>query len=231
MTNWQEPSWYGRGKGNESAPLSIGVLPAPYKSCSMTGDFSAACERNREPIVAVLRQRFAHSRRVLEIGSGTGQHAVFFAAHLPHLVWQTSDLPDNHASINAWINEARLPNVLAPMALDVSGHWPQDSFDAVFSANTCHIMSWHNVECMFDGIGRTLQPRGVLCIYGPFKYGGEFTSPSNARFDAMLRAQAEHMGIRDFEAVNRLAVDHGLALQDDVPMPANNQLLVWQSVR
>ena len=197
----------------------------------MTGDFSAACERNREPILAVLRERFAHSRRVLEIGSGTGQHAVFFSAHLPHLVWQTSDLPDNHASIRAWIEEARVPNVLAPIALDVSGHWPRESFDAIFSANTCHIMSWPNVQRMFDGIGRTLQAGGVLCIYGPFKYSGGFTSPSNARFDAMLRAQAEHMGIRDFEAINRLAVDQGLVLQDDVQMPANNQLLVWQSVR
>lgn len=195
----------------------------------MTRNFSVACERNREPILAVLRDRFAHCRRVLEIGSGTGQHAVFLAAHLPHLVWQTSDLPENHASISAWMQEARLPNVLAPLSLDVSGEWPENSFDAVFSANTCHIMSWRDVEHMFEGIGRTLQAGGMLCIYGPFKYGDRFTSASNAQFDAMLRAQAAHMGIRDFEAIDRLAAAQGLVLQDDVAMPANNQLLVWQA--
>jgi cyclopropane fatty-acyl-phospholipid synthase-like methyltransferase len=195
----------------------------------MTKNFSAACERNREPILAVLRDRFANCKRVLEIGSGTGQHAAFFAAHLPHMVWQTSDLPDNHASINAWIQEARLSNVLPPLTLDVSGTWPQDSFDAVFTANTCHIMSWREVERMFQGIGRALQAGGMLCIYGPFKYGGEFTSASNAQFDAMLRAQAAHMGIRDFEAANRLAADQGLVLQGDIAMPANNRMLIWQA--
>lgn len=194
----------------------------------MTKNFSAACERNREPILAMLQERFAHCIRVLEIGSGTGQHAVFFSAHLPHLVWQTSDLPDNHASINAWREESLLPNVLPPLALDVSGTWPHASFDAAFTANTCHIMSWQQVMLMFEGLGGTLQEGGVLCIYGPFKYGGAFTSESNARFDVMLRAQAEHMGIRDFEAVNRLAIDQGLVLQDDIDMPANNQMLVWQ---
>jgi SAM-dependent methyltransferase len=197
-------------------------------SSVMAKNFSPACARNREPILVVLRNYFAHCSRVLEIGSGTGQHAVFFAEHLPHLVWQTSDLPDNHASINAWREEAQLPNVLPPLALDVSGAWPRESFDAVFTANTCHIMSWQQVVRMFEGLGRTLQAGGMLCIYGPFKYGGTFTSASNARFDAMLRAQAAHMGIRDFEAVNRLAVAQGLVLQDDIDMPANNQLLVWQ---
>ena len=165
---------------------------------------------------------------MLEIGSGTGQHAVFLAQHLPQLVWQTSDLPDNHASIDAWREEAQLATVLPPLVLDVSGAWPRESFDAVFTANTCHIMSWRHVVTMFDGLGQTVQAGGMLCIYGPFKYGGAFTSASNARFDAMLRAQDAHMGIRDFEAVDLLAAGQGLVLQDDIDMPANNQMLVWQ---
>jgi cyclopropane fatty-acyl-phospholipid synthase-like methyltransferase len=198
----------------------------------MNKNFSAACERNREPILEVLRLHFMHCRRVLEIGSGTGQHAVFFAAHMPHLVWQPSDLPENHASINAWRDEAALVNVLPPLALDVAaGQWPRESFDAAFTANTCHIMSWHQVTMMFAGLGQALQADGLLCIYGPFKYSGAFTSESNARFDAMLRTQAAQMGIRDFEEINRLAADNGLILRDDIDMPANNQLLVWQRKR
>jgi SAM-dependent methyltransferase len=194
----------------------------------MTKQFSAACERNREPILSVLREAFAHCSRVLEIGSGTGQHAVFFGAHLPHLTWQTSDLPQNHASIVAWQRECRLPNVLPPLALDTAGgDWPQGPYDGVFSANTCHIMAWHEVEAMFAGIKRVLAPQGVCCIYGPFNYGGKFTSASNAQFDASLKAHAPHMGIRDFEEVNRLARESGLMLQADHAMPANNRLLVW----
>ena len=257
MTNWLERSWFGRERENEHVPWPLARHAAPVARTArqelnvnkpssrsiygdiailedratsiMTRNFSVACERNREPILAVLRDRLAQCKSVLEIGSGTGQHAVFFAAHLPHLVWQTSDFPDNHASIDAWRQETQLPNVLAPLTLDVSGAWPEARFDAVYSANTCHIMSWHDVERMFDGIGRTLQAGGMLCIYGPFNYGGAPTSMSNAQFDAMLRAQAAHMGIRDFEAVNRLAADQGLVLQDDIAMPANNRLLVWQA--
>lgn len=195
----------------------------------MSKFFSEACERNRGPILDQLRDHLSGARRVLEIGSGTGQHAVHFAAALPHLVWQTSDLPANHPGINAWIAEAALPNLLPPLTLDVgAGPWPAQSCDAVFSANTLHIMGWEEVQAMFAGIGRVLEPDGILCIYGPFNYGGAYTSDSNARFDAMLRAQAPHMGIRDFEAVDALARQHGLLLVADHPMPANNRLLVWR---
>lgn len=195
----------------------------------MTKQFSPACERNREPILAILRDVLASSGRVLEIGSGTGQHAVFFGAHLPHLVWQPSDRLQNHPSIVAWLEDARLPNVMPPLALDVAAkEWPAGPFDAVFSANTCHIMAWPEVEAMFAGIGRILQEGGALCIYGPFNYGGRFTSASNAQFDAALRQQAPHMGIRDFEAVDRLASMQGLRLEADHAMPANNRLLVWR---
>jgi SAM-dependent methyltransferase len=196
---------------------------------SMTKQFSAACERNKEPILAILREAFADRERVLEIGSGTGQHAVFFGGHLPYLTWQTSDLPQNHPSIIAWQQEARLANVLPPLALDTgSGDWPTGPYDAVFTANTCHIMAWPEVQAMFEGIGRILEPGGVLCIYGPFNYGGKFTSASNRQFDAALKAQAPHMGIRDFEAVDRLAAAQGLRLDADHAMPANNRLLVWR---
>ncbi len=196
----------------------------------MNKQFSAACERNREPILAVLRDVLADCRPVLEIGSGTGQHAVYFGAHLPHLQWQTSDLPDNHASIIAWLQEARLPNVLPPLALDVaSADWPPGPYDAVFSANTCHIMAWQEVQAMFAGIGRVLRPGGLACVYGPFNEGGRFTSASNAQFDAALKAQAPHMGIRDVDAVNALAARQGLTLLADHAMPANNRLLVWRA--
>ena len=196
----------------------------------MSRQFSTACERNREPILAILRDAFADRRHVLEIGSGTGQHAVFFGAALPHLIWQTSDVPQNHPSIIAWQQEAGLANVLPPLALDVNEDWPQGPFDAVFSANTCHIMAWPEVETMFAGIGRILSTGGVVCLYGPFNDGGQFTSASNAQFDAGLKAQAPHMGIRDFEAIDALAAAQGLALQGDHAMPANNRLLVWRRV-
>ena len=199
----------------------------------MTKQFSAACERNREPILAILRDALAQSGKVLEIGSGTGQHAVYFGAQLPHLVWQCSDLPHNHASILAWQQEANLANVLPPLTLDIHpdmhpDEWPPGPYDAVFSANTCHIMAWPEVLAMFAGIGRVLRTGGVACVYGPFNYMGAFTSPSNAQFDASLRAQAPHMGIRDFEAVDAQARAHGLLLQADHAMPANNRLLVWR---
>ncbi|WP_136418532.1 DUF938 domain-containing protein [Herbaspirillum sp. ST 5-3] len=196
----------------------------------MTKQFSAACERNSQPILAVLSELLPHPARVLEIGSGTGQHAVYFGAHLPHVTWQTSDLPQNHASIHAWMNEAGLPNVLPPLTLDTSSadHWPQEQYDAVFTANTCHIMAWEEVCAMFAGIARVLRPGGLACVYGPFNYGGQFTSESNAVFDASLKAQAEHMGIRDFEEVDRMATGHGLALKRDYEMPAHNRLIVWR---
>lgn len=195
----------------------------------MEKPFSTACERNREPIVEILKVIFADCRTVLEIGSGTGQHAVHFAARLPHLVWQTSDRPDNHAGIHAWLHDAKLTNVLPPLTLDVaSSPWPDTSFDAVFSANTCHIMAWPEVQAMFAGIGRVLNPDGVLCIYGPFNYAGAFTSDSNARFDAALRGQGSHMGIRDAESIDALALEQGLHLEADHAMPANNRLRVWR---
>ena len=167
------------------------------KKNAMSKQFSSASERNREPILAVLSTEMAASHQVLEVGSGTGQHAVFFAAHMPHLIWQTSDLAQNHASISAWMQEANLPNVLPPLVLDMEQpDWPLQTYDAVFTANTCHIMAWHQVENMFRGVAQRLNPGGKFYVYGPFNYDGKFTSAGNAQFDASLRAQAAHMGIR-----------------------------------
>ncbi len=191
--------------------------------------FAESCEQNRAPIIAVLREVFADCRRVLEIGSGTGQHAVYFAPELPHLVWQTADVPQHHAGIRRWLAEAALPNVLPPLALDVNDTaWHSGRYDAVFSANTLHIMGWPEVERFFAGVGAVLQAGGVLAVYGPFNYGGMYTSESNARFDAWLKARDPASGVRDFEAVDALARAQGLVLQQDIAMPANNRTLVWR---
>lgn len=190
--------------------------------------YATACERNRDPILAVLREHFANRRQVLEIGSGTGQHAVHFAAALPHLTWQTSDRPENLPGIRLWLDEAALPNTPPPLPLDVNGPWPQQRFDAAFSANTLHILAWAEVERLFAGLAGVLTETAKLVIYGPFNNGGRYTSESNARFDAMLRAEAAHQGIRDFEAVHALAAGIGFTLLEDLAMPANNRCLIWQ---
>ncbi|TXI10347.1 MAG: DUF938 domain-containing protein [Rhizobium sp.] len=190
--------------------------------------FSAASERNREPILAVLREHLAARRRVLEIGSGTGQHAVHFAEALPQLSWQTSDRDENHEGIRLWLEEAALPNVIAPLSLDVGGSWPAAQYDAVYSANTLHIMSWQEVEQFFSRLPAVMADDALLIVYGPFNYGGRFTSDSNAEFDASLRAAVPHRGIRDFEAVDKRAQAAGLWLLKDHAMPANNRCLVWQ---
>ena len=191
--------------------------------------FAESCVQNRDPILAVLAEVFADRRRVLEIGSGTGQHAVYFGAGLPHLVWQTADVPAHHPGILAWLIDAALPNVLPPLALEAcQSGWRGGRYDAVFSANTLHIMGWPAVECFFAGVGAVLEPGGVLAVYGPFKYDGAFTSDSNARFDAWLKARDPASGVRDFEAVDALARAQGLVLQQDIAMPANNRSLVWR---
>jgi trans-aconitate methyltransferase len=189
---------------------------------------AAATERNREPILQVLREHFADRRRVLEIGSGTGQHAVYFAKALPHTMWQASDRQENLAGIDLWLDEARLLNTPPAMLLDVAGDWPVEQFDAVFGANILHIMSWPEVEHMFAGLRMTLSPTAKLAIYGPFNYRGLFTSDSNAAFDRALKVEAPHRGIRDFERVDALAKTIGLKLVADIAMPANNRCLVWQ---
>jgi cyclopropane fatty-acyl-phospholipid synthase-like methyltransferase len=190
--------------------------------------YSEACEQNRDPILAVLRGEFSGTHKVLEIGSGTGQHAVYFAAALPHLHWHTSDLAGNHAGIRAWLDESGLGNLVPPVVLDTTvGPWPGQKFDGVFSANTTHIMSWPAVCAMFTGIGDLLEPGGKFCLYGPFNYDGRYTSASNERFDHWLKSRDPESGIRNFEELDRLAAGNGLQLRADHEMPANNRLLVW----
>ena len=190
--------------------------------------YSEACERNRGPILEVLREHFADRRRVLEIGSGTGQHAVHFAAALPRLIWQTSDIAPGLPGIRLWIEEAGLPNLPPPIALDVTGPWPGASFDAIFTANTLHIMSWPQVRALFRALPAVLAPDALLAIYGPFNTNGRFTSDSNAAFDTWLKQRSPESGIRDFAAVDELARSIGFALVEDRPMPANNRTLVWR---
>jgi SAM-dependent methyltransferase len=192
---------------------------------------SDACERNKEPILTILRGTLGAVGSILEIGSGTAQHAVYFAAHLPHLIWRTSDLPENIPAIQARLNLEGIANVLQPVILDVSRQpWPVEPVDAIFTANTLHIMSWQHAEDFFSGTGYVLKPGGKLCVYGPFKYNGDYTSPSNAQFDNWLKQRDPLSGVRDFEAVNTLAGREGLILNADHAMPANNRLLVWEKI-
>ncbi len=194
----------------------------------MEKPFSPACECNREPILDVLRDWFADRKQILEIGSGTGQHAVHFAAALPKLRWQASDVAENLPGIRLWLKEAALPNTPAPIAWDVDDPPPAGEYDAVFSANTLHIMSWKEVEQMFAALPSITKRGAVLVIYGPFNYEGQYTSQSNAQFDEALHSANPKRGIRDFEEVDALAAAAGFVLKEDRAMPANNRCIVWK---
>ncbi|MFN3164687.1 MAG: DUF938 domain-containing protein [Pseudohongiellaceae bacterium] len=194
--------------------------------------FSQACENNKLPILEVLKRHLEtglNRHTLLEIASGTGQHAAFFAAALPFLTWQATETSDNLEILRPRIADAELPNLPTPQALDVNGQWPMGIVDAVFSANSLHIISTRSVENFFMGVGLQLRAGGLLFVYGPFKYDEQFTSESNDRFDDWLKERDPASGIRDFEWVNDLATKAGLDLLEDNPMPANNQLLVWKS--
>ena len=189
--------------------------------------FAESCEQNREPILAVIRPLLRDAEVLLELGSGTGQHAVFFAAAMPHLRWQTSERAEHHPGILAWLAEGP-PNALAPLTLDVRRDpWPSREYDAIFSANTLHIMSGPEVEALFAGAGGVLRPGGRLLVYGPFNYDGEYSSESNARFDRWLKGRDPRSGIKDLGWLEGLATGAGMALEADHPMPVNNRLLVW----
>lgn len=197
---------------------------------SLNKPWSEACERNRGPILEVLRGAYAGATGVLEIGAGTGQHAVFFARALQHLVWQPTDQPGHLPGIAAWCEDSGLPNLRTPLVLDIdAGPWPAAACDAVFSANTLHIMSWASVQNFFHGVGRMLAPGGVLVIYGPFFYDDRPNAASNVQFNVFLRSRDPQSGIRDFAAVCALADAQGLTLVADHAMPANNRTLVWRA--
>ena len=187
-----------------------------------------AAERNKSAILQVISEEFQDCKAILEIGSGTGQHAIFFAACMPWLTWQTSDRSTWHEGIRAWLDDAGLDNVFAPLELDVQKPFQSDDkFDAVFSANTAHIMSFAAVECMFELVGNCLTSGGKFCLYGPFNQGGDFTSDSNRDFDADLKSQDAAMGIRDLESLDDFASANDLQRSNLYAMPANNMIAIW----
>lgn len=193
--------------------------------------FSQACENNKQPILERISEVFTSPGIILEIGTGTGQHAVHFAAALPYLVWQPSDRPGATHHCLGWIEDAALTNIRSPVELDVaSGEWSVGRIDGAYSANTAHIMAWEEVEAMFSGLSGQLDTGMPFCLYGPFSYGGKHTSNSNRRFDQHLRQQAPHMGIRDMDDLSSLATRAGFHLENDHGMPANNRLLVWRKL-
>jgi SAM-dependent methyltransferase len=190
---------------------------------------SEACERNKQPILRILADVLRDASSVLEIGSGTGQHAVHFATHLPQLSWQPTDRREHLAALSERVRLEGPSNLYPPLELDVrSGAWPTTSFDAVFTANTLHIMCWPEVKALLSGAAARLAPGGRLLVYGPFRYAGRHTSHSNAVFDDQLRARDPASGIRDFEAVDQLACLAGMAIEADHAMPANNRLVIWR---
>jgi SAM-dependent methyltransferase len=189
---------------------------------------SPSCERNKEPILAVLREILAVPGLVLEIGSGSGQHAVHFARGLPHVEWQPTDVADNLPGISAWRDEAGLANLHEPLVLDLfSDRWPVAVAQAVVCINTIHIVSWEAVERLFAGVGRLLKPGGTMYVYGPYRYADRPLEPSNEEFDRWLKARDAASGVRLFEDVNRLAGQNGLMLAGDRAMPANNRSIWW----
>jgi SAM-dependent methyltransferase len=190
--------------------------------------FSEACERNKGPILDVLRSVFADRSNVLEIGSGTGQHAVHFATHLEHVTWHPTERLSALPQLAARIQTEGGRNLRQPMVLDVrQSVWPLRSVDAVFTANTLHILSWAEVTAMFQGIGGTLTTGGVVCVYGPFRYAGRYTSPSNLEFDRLLQERDPESGIREIHDLTELASGFGLRLDADHDLPAYNRLLVF----
>ncbi len=195
----------------------------------MNRPYAESCDQNRDPILTTIRPLLQQSKNVLEIGSGTGQHAIYFGAQMPHLRWQTSDRQEYHSGIQAWLEDAALPNVLPPIELDVQqSAWPTLAFDAIFSANTSHIMHWSDVEALFAGVGKLLASGGLLLLYGPFSNAGQHSSDSNLRFDQFLRARDPLSGIRDVDDLNRLATQAGLRFCHNYEMPVNNRILHWQ---
>ncbi len=190
--------------------------------------YSEACERNKDPILAILREAFADATHVLEIGSGTGQHAVHFALAMPQLVWQPSERPESMPALRKRIFNEGPKNLRAPVAIDVTvTPWDVRRVDGVYTANTLHIMHWPQVEAFFAGLPAVVEPGALLTVYGPFSYAGEHTSGSNASFNAMLRARDPGSGIRDFEVIDGLARAAGFRFVADHAMPANNRMLVW----
>ena len=193
----------------------------------MEKPFAPSCERNQEVILDALKSIIKPiDNNLLEIGSGTGQHAVYMAPHFPELFWHTSDLKENHAGINMWIDESNHENIVNPLEYQVGKtDFPMVNADVVFTTNTFHIMSWQNVQKLIKQLGKNLNNGADIIIYGPFNYDGQFTSKSNADFDVWLKQQNPLSGIRDFESILSLMIDSNMQLLADIKMPANNRIL------
>jgi len=193
-------------------------------------NFAPSCERNKHVILERSHHFFENANKVLEIGSYSGQHAFHFVEQLPHLIWQATDCEEHVKKLQLNIDNSGSSNFARAFTLDVSNslNWPKCQYDIIYSANTLHIMSWRHVEQFFEASVGCIEVSGYLIIYGPFKYRGEYTSQSNAEFESWLKDRDSQSGIRDFEAVNELAISAGLKLIEDIPMPANNRLLIWQ---
>lgn len=195
--------------------------------------FSESCVQNQAEICGILQDLLGNNKQVLEIASGTGQHAVYFAERLPHLIWQTSDVEEYHQGINQWLNEAALENTRAPICLDVSkDSWPEYngsevSIDAIFSANAVHIMGWENVVDYFHYGAQLLEEHGLFMLYGPFNYDEKYTSDSNERFDEWLKSRNPESAIRNFETLDELANKNKMKIKHDFEMTANNRILCW----
>ena len=192
--------------------------------------YSAACERNQAPILQVISPYLEKATSVLEVGTGTAQHALYFAQRYPNLRWQTADQSHYLPGINAQLLNARLDNVSVPIELDVNQkNWGFNgqAFDVIYTSNTLHIMSIEDVNAFFNGLSAVAQKETILIIYGPFKYSGAFTSESNQEFDQSLRERGEGSCIKEFNEIERLANQQGFKLLNDYAMPANNQCLIW----
>jgi SAM-dependent methyltransferase len=193
----------------------------------MNKPYVESCDQNKQIIFDTIGPYIKGD--VLEIGSGTGQHAVFFAGQVADVLWQTSERSENLAGVVSWINDSGLANLMPPIELDVLGEWPDAKYDLIYSANCFHIMGAEAVAASITEAGRRLKPGAVLAVYGPFNYNGEFTSASNQNFDSFLRARDPQSGIKDFEWIEKLASDAGMDLLQDVSMPTNNRTIIWQS--
>lgn len=192
----------------------------------MSKPYSESCDQNKDHILSIISPLLSSCKNVLEIGSGTGQHAIYFAEKLPQLKWHTSDCLDYHAGINSWLSESAVKNIEKPFELNVStSQWPTFDVDAVFTANSVHIMSDKDVVNLIAGVGGLLKSKGSFIIYGPFNYNGEYTSESNQRFDQWLKERDPASGIKHFEAIVAQAKDNGMSLVTDYEMPANNRIL------
>jgi hypothetical protein len=190
--------------------------------------FAPAAEENRDAILKVLQQEFKHINTVLEIGSGTGQHAAYFSQHLAHLNWQASDKHTMLSGIAMWLDDANLETPLAPIELDVNLNWPQQSYQGAYAANIAHIIHWNEIEALFSGLDQVLIDSAVFCLYGPFNINGDYTSESNRLFDLWLKERDPESCIRDKNDLDQLAIKNNFQASSLWEMPANNKILCWR---